>query len=125
MRRYYEALYDKELQGLICFSCGCVHPHLPGEKRQKIAWQQVGCAGGVGMRKFLSLSAEEVEDIFGVQAYLGRYGARGDGYPDLNKSPWREELAQWACTETTNFRCFYFRHLMKILIDDGFFFYTF
>ena len=26
LRRYYEALYDKELQGLICFSCGCVHP---------------------------------------------------------------------------------------------------
>ena len=43
LRRYYEALYDKELQGL--------------------------------------------------RASIGRYGARGDRYPDLNKGPWREELA--------------------------------
>ena len=39
LRVFQESVVHAELQGLVCFCCGCVHPHLPGEARQKISWK--------------------------------------------------------------------------------------
>ena len=77
LKVFHESISHSELQGLICFCCGCVHPHLPGEARQKVAWKRAGPAGtgrDVVLETFLGLNKQQVEDFFGIDTYLKQFG---------------------------------------------------
>ena len=98
LRVFAEAVRDPELQGLICFVCGCVHPFIPGEQRQLIRWEAV-CSpesrDGEHVCLFLGMSSDETEACLGVATYVQRYGNQGAGYPNLLEEPWAKELQQW------------------------------
>ena len=101
LKVFHESISHSELQGLICFCCGCVHPHLPGEARQKVAWKRAGPAGtgrDVVLETFLGLNKQQVEDFFGIDTYLKQFGNLGPGFPNLRDAVWQGELEEWQCT---------------------------
>ena len=67
LKAFKESIYDPDLEALICAVCSCVHPHVPGQARQKIRWKKVGrsVAGNrLLFEKMLGLSKEQAEDFF-------------------------------------------------------------
>ena len=78
-----------------------MHPHLPGEARQKVAWKRAGPAGtgrDVVLETFLGLNKQQVEDFFGIDTYLKQFGNLGPGFPNLRDAVWQGELEEWQCT---------------------------
>ena len=101
LRVFQESVTHADLQALVCFCCGCVHPHLPGEARQKIRWKPAGkpVPGKEHvLETFLGLTLEQVEDFFGLQTFLNRHGSCGPGFPNLQEAVWQTELKDWQCS---------------------------
>ena len=100
LRVFHESVTHADLQALICFCCGCVHPHLPGEPRQKISWKQAGkpVPGKEEVfETFLGLSPQQIEEFFGMETFLRRFGSCGPGFPNLQEVVWQRELEDWQC----------------------------
>ena len=100
LRVFHESVTHADLQALICFCCGCVHPHLPGEPRQKISWKQAGkpVPGKEEVfETFLGLSPQQIEEFFGMETFLRRFGSCGPGFPNLQEVVWQRDLEDWQC----------------------------
>ena len=91
LRKAAEVLADDNIQNLICFFCGCIHPYLDTDEReaQHIVWMKP-CNES---NSFLKYSRKETEYHFSLEAYLNKYAVDPLGHYDLRRHV--DEFDDW------------------------------
>ena len=83
LRKAAEAIGEDRIQGLICFLCACIYPHMEGTRNQHIKYYKPLCAANKGL--FFQCSRRDMQELFSLDTYLCKYGKDVDGFFDLKQ----------------------------------------
>ena len=97
---YATSIADDNIASLICWCCARRYPYVKERKANEIAWTQPLCHDTVGndpQWRFAGLSLEKTEEIFGLIAYLDKYGDKDIDSGRIYQRR-KDECHEWSLT---------------------------